>query len=395
MPPARPRRRAEPGRIPKVALLIETSNAFARGILTGIEHYVRSEGPWNLYLAEGGRGASPPAWLRRWEGDGVIARIENERIAEELVRLRLPVIDVSAGRLVPEFPAITTDNERIARAAYQHFAERGFRRFACCGVEQYPWSVARSTFFDQAVRDAGQQCAHYDAAKFRTEEGDLETDAIAEWLCSLERPVAVFATYDARGQQVLDACRRATLSVPEEVAVLGVDNDELICLLSPPPLSSVIPDTHRAGWCAADLLARIMAGEKVAPERKLIPPIGVQARQSTDTLAVEDARIAAALRFIRERATLGLHVHDVLAQFPMSRRAFEMRMKALIGRSPHEEILRVQLNRARELLSGSKLTLAEIAERCGFRHTEYFTVAFKREIGVAPSQYRKEHGVPR
>lgn len=390
LPRRRPKRATGP---PKVALLIETSNAFARGLLVGIERYIRSEGPWDIYLTEHGRGDCAPEWLPRWEGDGIIARIENEQIAAALRPLRVPVVDLSSFRFLAKTPIVTTDNEKIAQVAFQHFSERGFRQFAFCGVERFAWSQARREHFERCVRESGGAFAVYRETPGCETAGDLETDSIAAWLRRLPTPVAVFAAYDPRGQQVLAACRRAGLSVPEAVAVLGVDNDELICALSPPPLSSVIPDTQRAGWCAAVLLAQMMAGGKAAPEPHCIPPLGVATRQSTDTLAVDDPRIAGALRYIREHATEGLRVDAVLTRFPMARRSLELRMKKLIGRSPQEEIRRVQISRARELLSGSTLRLTEIAERCGFRYPEYLTVAFKRETGLSPREYRKQRGV--
>jgi LacI family transcriptional regulator len=375
-----------------VALLVETSNAFARGLLAGIEDYIRAYGPWNVYLTEHGRGDQPPEWLAGWDGNGIIARVENQTIAWALAGMRIPIIDLSSHRLLPHIPTITTDNAAISELAWQHFYERGFRRFAFCGDSRFPWSVARGEHFARLAHEAGCTCEGY-APNARWDSGsDPETDSIARWLGRLPLPTAVFACYDARGQQVLDACRRAGLAVPEQVAVLGVDNDELLCELSPPPLSSVAPNTHRAGWLAAELLAKLMSGANVPSIVQFVQPIGVVTRQSTDTLAVDDPKIAGALRYIRQHACEDIHVDDVLAQFPMARRALEQRMKALVGRTPHEEIRRVQLHRARELLCGSGLTLAEIAERCGFKHTEYLTVAFKRDCGLSPNEYRKANG---
>ncbi|MEA3208923.1 MAG: LacI family transcriptional regulator [Chthoniobacter sp.] len=382
-----PRSRSRP---PKVALLIETSNAYARGLLAGIEDYIRNYGPWNVYLAEHGRGERVPQWLPDWNGDGILARIENQKIAEALAAIRIPVVDVSSYRLLPKVPAVTTDNEGIARMALEHFTERGFRRFAYCGDARFAWSVARGAQFDAMTDGAGFACAHYPQKVRRESNSDLETDAIARWLGSLTRPIAIFACYDARGQQVLDACRRAGFSAPEQVAVLGVDNDELLCELSPPPLSSVKLNTGRTGWLAAELLARQMAGEKLDPEVLRIPPLGVVTRQSTDTLAVDDAQIASALHFIREHACSGTNVEEVARRAGLSRRLLEMRFRAVLGRPPHDEIMRVQLDRVKELLRQTDLSLAEIAERAGFSHVEYLSAIFKKKVGVPPSQYRRQ-----
>ncbi len=394
----RPVRTPAPHRHPeprKVALLVETSNVYARDMLAGIEDYIRAQGPWSVYLAETGRGEAVPPWFAHWEGDGVIARIENEEIAAVLGATGLPVVDVSFPHLLASAPTFTTDNAAIARLAAAHFAERGFENFAYCGRSEFVWSRDRGEAFAGAVRGAGFSCHVFGEALRRAGGVDSETDAIARWLAGLPQPLAVLACYDLRGQQVLDAARRAGLAVPEQVAVLSVDNDELLCALSPPPLSSIILNGRRTGWLGAAALDRLMAGKKVAAGREFIPPLGVATRQSTDTLAVADGQLARALRFIREHACEGIGVTDILDHAPMARRSLETRMRAVIGRTPNEEILRVKLVRARQLLATTDLSLGEVAGRCGFRHSEYFSVVFKREGGVTPGNFRKSHGTRR
>ena len=384
--PARKPRKAAP---PKVALLIETSNAYARGLLRGIEDYILAHGPWNVYLGEQGRGDTPPDWLANWDCDGIIARVENEGIARPLAKLGLPLVDVSAPRLVPNAPTVTPDNAAIARLAVQHFTERGFQNFAYCGEARFAWSAARGEAFSLFIRSSGYDCPMY-ASPVSHANSEEEVDKIGQWLRKLPKPVAVFVSYDAHGQRVLNACRRVGLAVPEQVAVLGVDNDELLCALSPPPLSSIALNTQRAGWEAAAMLAVMMKGHKVAPEIHRIPPLGVVTRLSTDVLAVDDPPLSAALRYIREHACEGIGISDVLHHCPMARRNFELRLKALVGRTPREEITRVQINRVKELLGGTKLSLGEIADRAGFKHVEYMTVVFKRECGQPPSAFRQE-----
>ena len=381
-----------PKRPLKVALLVETSNAYARGLLAGVEDYIRNHGPWSVFLAEHGRGDAPPKWLRGWDGDGILARVENDHIAEVLATAKQPVVDLSSRRLLPKVPAVTTDNEAIASLAIQHFIERGYKQLAFCGDDRFGWSEDRQRHFLRQAKEHKLPCRTYEASAKDQSDSDAQTEAIAAWLKQLPRPIGIFACYDARGQQVLDACRRAGLSVPEEVAVLGVDNDELLCALSPPPLSSVMPNPKRAGWTAAALLDKLMRGEPVSPEIVYIEPMGVAARQSSDTLAVDDPQIAQALRFIREHACDGIGVGDVLKSCPMGRRSLEHRMKAIINRSPHEEIFRVRMNVAKELLSGTKLKISEVAERCGFLNVEYLSGAFRRATQMSPSEYRKNYG---
>jgi LacI family transcriptional regulator len=201
------------------------------------------------------------------------------------------------------------------------------------------------------------------------------------------------AAYDYRGQQVLDACLRLAIAVPDEVAVIGVDNDELLCELSHPPMSSVIPNTHRTGYEAADLLDRMMNGHRAPSETYLIAPLGITTRQSTDVLAIEDRNVARAVAYIRSHACKRIAVDDVLRAVPQARRLLERRFKKLLGRTPHEEILRVQLDRVKALLAQTDLPLSEIAERCGFTHVEYLSVVFRKKAGLPPSQYRAKHRV--
>jgi LacI family transcriptional regulator len=369
-------------------LLIETSNAYARGLLGGVKDYIRTHHPWNVHLSEHSRGDRPPKWLADWDGDGVLARVENKQIARALAELRVPVVDLSSHRYLPTSPVVTTDNAAIAQLAFEHFRERGFRRFAYCGVDRFAWSVARGGFFDELVRAAGFSCEHYSAPPDFAPDSDGETDAIVQWLCKLPQPIAVFACYDARGQQILDACQRAGLPVPDRIAVLGADNDDLLCEFSPPPLSSIVLDTHRTGWEAADLLSRLMRGAHPAVEVHRISPLGICTRRSTDMHAVDDPQIARALHIIREYACTGLTVGELLKKCPMSRRVLEQRMKELLGHSPHEEITRLQIRRVKDLLVATELTLEEIADRSGFRNAQYLSVAFKREVGLPPSTFR-------
>jgi LacI family transcriptional regulator len=217
-----------------------------------------------------------------------------------------------------------------------------------------------------------------------------EENDLARWLRGLPKPVGIMASYDIRGQQVLAACRGAGLAVPDEVAVIGVDNDALLCELASPPLSSVIPNAHRAGYEAAALLDQQMAGKRVAATAHLIAPLGIAARQSTDVLAVDDREVARAVQFIREHACEGINVADVLRAVPLSRRVLEQRFQNLLGRTPREEILQVRLSRVKQLLGETDLPLYLVAERTGFEHVEYLSVVFKRETGRTPSRWRSE-----
>lgn len=377
---------------PAVALLIETSNAYARGLLKGIVAYIREHRPWSIHLPEQGRGASPPAWLAKWPGNGIIARIENEAIARAVVNSGLPVVDVSAARLAPGIAWVETDDRAIAQLAVDHLLERGFQHLAYCGDSAFNWSNWRRDHFVQILERQGRRCHEFDfSGKTPLRESrEGQQRRLAAWLRSLPKPVGVMACYDIRAQQVLDVCREINIAVPDDAAVLGVDNDELLCELSAPPLTSVIPNTLRTGYEAAALLDRLMAGDRVAADPHLIAPLGIEVRQSTDVLAMDDRDVAAAVRFIREHACDGINVADVLKAVPLSRRVLESRFRSHLGRTPHEEILRLKLDRVKQLLAETELSIAAIAERAGFEHSEYLSASFKQHFGLAPSVFRRQ-----
>lgn len=372
----------------RVALLIESSNAYGRGLLHGVVSYVREHRPWSFYVVEQGRGDPPPPWLANWDGDGIIARIENSKIARAIVKSGLPAVDVSAARLVPALPWVETNDISIAKLAAEHLLGRGFKHFGYCGDARFNWSKWRLAHFVDAIQFAGFKCGVYQPREARGEKVEHQIAGIAAWLKKLPRPVGVLACYDIRAQQVLVACRSLGLAVPDEVAIVGVDNDELLCDLCSPPLSSVIPNNHQAGYEAARLLDQMMSGMKVPPKPHLIEPIRVAIRQSSDVLAVHDRDIALAMHYIREHACDGINVSDVLKAVPLSRRVLESRFKKLLDITPHEEILRVQLNRVKQLLTETNLSLFQIAGRTGFEHVEYLSVVFKREVGMPPREFR-------
>lgn len=376
---------------PNVALLIETSNSYSRGVLRGIVDYGRTHQRWSIFLPEQERGGRPPAWLRRWRGDGIIARIENDEIAEALRKLKLPVVDVSAARHLPNIPWVETNDAAIAELAVGHLLDRGFRQLAFCGDPGFNWSNWRRDQFRQLAESEGFEAFVYDSLSRNDPRYSWtrEKRGLTGWLSGLPKPVGVFACYDIQAQKILDVCRQLDIAVPEEVAVIGVDNDRLLCELADPPLSSVICDTRRTGYEAAKLLDRLMRGESVDPEPILVAPLGIETRQSTDVLAINDADIAAALRFIREHAFDGINVADVVRTVRLSRRVLESRFQKILGRTPHAEINRLKLERIKELLSETELPLAEIARRTGFEHDEYMSVFFRKATGIPPGEFRR------
>lgn len=370
----------------RVALLIESSNAYGRGLLAGIHDHKSASTDWITFLQEHGRGAPPLKSMLAWHGEGIVARIENEEIAGVVRKRGLPTIDTSAARLVPEIPYVETDDAAIARVAAAHLREIGLRHFAFCGDARFKWSDNRLRHFAAELASHGCAIDAFVLPPTSPKNAD-EFESLGPWLESLPKPVGVFACYDTLGRRLIDACHARAIAVPEEVAVLGVDDDDLLCRLTTPPLSSVMPDARGAGRLAAELLDQVLDGREVAIEH-LLEPRGVAIRRSTDVLSVDDPIVAAAARFIRENVSKGVKVEDVATAVHVSRRVLEQRFLRSLSRTPHDEILRIQFRLVEDLLLTTELKLASIAARCGFKHPEYMTAAFTKRHGMSPREWR-------
>jgi LacI family transcriptional regulator len=379
-------------RRPHVALIIETSLGSGRDILRGVTRYVREHEPWALYHEPHGLEESVPKWLRRWNGDGIIARIQTRRIARELAASRIPVIDVLG--VVPDlpFPLVHVDNAAIAGMAAEHLLARGFRRFGFFGIEGENWSEQRYAAFCAAVAEVEAPVPIYrlqrDAQGRRSWE--RAENHIARWIAALPKPAGVLVCSDQRGAQFLEACRRAAVSVPDELAVVSVDNDESLCEVCLPPLSSIEPGHQHVGYQAAALLDALLRGGTPPRKPLVVQPLQTITRLSSDVLAVTDASIGMALRLIRDQAAAGVLVDDIARQVGLSRSVLQRRFRALLNRSIHQEILSVRIKHARELLAKTDLSLAAVAARAGFRHQEYLGAVFRARIGKTPAQVRQE-----
>jgi LacI family transcriptional regulator len=375
---------------PHVALLVETSIHYGRQILRGVTRYLRSHQPWSVFLEQRELWTAPPQWLRQWSGDGVICRKTTPELVAVLRKAGIPLVDLSDCDPALSVPRITSDDVAIGRLAADHLLERGFRHFAFAGFIGQVWSIGRRTGFTARLAERGHTADLYESPWTGPEARSWEREQhqIAKWLKSLPRPLGLMACNDQRGQHVLDACQRLNVAVPEEIAVIGVDDDAVLCNLCHPPLSSVVPNPERVGYEAAALLDRLMAGDAAPLDAQRIPPVGVHTRQSSDVLAIDDPAVASALRFIRDRAFQGVSMKDVLRHSAMSRSLLERKFRQYLGHSPQAEIRAIQLKRVKQLLAESDLPLGEIAALAGYAHPEYMSVVFKRETGQTPGQFR-------
>lgn len=374
---------------PHVALLIETSLASGRDILRGIARYVREHESWALYHEPHGLTDRLPRWLSRWKGDGIIARIQTQAMAAAIARSGIPAVDVLGVEPSRAFPLVHVDNGAVARMAAEHLRERGLENFGFFGIEAENWSQERYAAFSAAV--APNPVALYELPRqaLMSRSWDKAEDRLARWVAQLPRPAGVLICSDQRGAHFLEACRRAGVVVPDEVAVIGVDNDEPLCEACDPPLSSVQPGHARVGYEASALLDRLLHGVSIPREPTLLPPQEIVARLSTDTLAVADRALVAALRLIREHGHRGLTVEALTRHVGISRSVLQRRFRAVLKRSIHDEILAARIKQARELLTKTDLPLATVAERAGFTHQEYMGAVFKARLGTTPARLRR------
>jgi LacI family transcriptional regulator len=378
----------------RVALIVETSRAFGRGVIRGVAQYSREHGPWSIYFTPHGLDDPPPGWLQGWRGDGILARIEDQRMAEAVRCTGAPVVELRG--MLPDlgFPHIGVDNLAVVRTAVDHLRHRGLRQFAFLGYPRggYPRMDEREDGFVDTMRELGFPFSVFDHWPRRTRQPNWEQQQsrIADWIAALPKPVGILGCSDDCGLQVLDACRRAAVSVPEQAAVVGVDNDEYLCMLSIPPLSSVDILPQHVGYEAASLLERMMAGGAPSELRIRTQPGEVVVRESSDLLAIQDAEVVAAVKFIRARACQRIKVADVARGVGLSPTALESRLRRAIGRSVYQEIQRVQIDRVRELLAETDLPLKQVAHRCGFKYTQYLSRVFRQATGRTLSEYRKQ-----
>jgi LacI family transcriptional regulator len=381
---------------PKVALLIETARGYGRQMLRGIVRYARLHGPWGFYVTPGDFEQALPK-MQQWGGTGIIARIETPKIAKAILESGLPTIalDLSEKQLEPEHPLsrlseVASDSFRAAEMAAEHLLERGFRHFAFVGVAGRVWSQRREASFCQSVSAAGFDPQVYRPPRAgRDRVWEREQPVLADWLLHLPKPAGVMACNDDRGREVLEACRSSGIRVPEELAVVGVDNDELLCDLADPPLSSVVLNAEGVGYRAAALLDRMMRRRWRKPRRLVAEPLYVVTRRSTDMVAIDDPEVAAALGFIHDHAAEPIGVEDVVHHLAISRRNIEIRFQRIVGRTLHAELQRVRLERARRFLLETDVPVPKIAESVGYRTPSYFIQVFRAEHDMTPAKYRR------
>lgn len=376
----------------RIGLVFSHTLAYCRGVLRGIKWYAEAAPHWTFLPV-----SPEPHSLRTlhaFRPAGVIAHIFSEELARSLARLRAPVVNVCG--VLPEapLPRIGVDDRRCGALAAEHLLACGLRHFGFVGHRDHGYSLRREAGFREGIERAGSRVANYYESRPRPFDpmGRLwaQDRAIQHWVRDLPEPVGIFAPNDIWGVQLTEVCLRAGLQVPEDIAILGVDDDDLLCEFARPSLSSIALPTQRIGYEAAREVDRLLRGAKARSRPLLLPPLGVIARRSTDILAIEEADVAASLRIIRQRAYQPIRVTDLLREVPASRRSLERRFRKVLGRSILDEIRRVHVERASQLLAQTDLPLHRVAERSGFTDAKRFSSVFRRLVGLTPSAYRQQ-----
>jgi LacI family transcriptional regulator len=380
----------------RIAILVDTSTGYSTHLIRGIARFVREEQPgWQLLVQP--RGENERSLMpRHWQTDGVIARITHRALARDLQRRRVPVVNVSISTVAGfDFPQVTVDERLVGQWAAQHLLEQGFRSFGYFGNwGQANYADRCGPVFAECVLARGFQCRFFRPLRAGATNHQPPTAvAVQRWLRDLPKPVGILATDANDAHLIREHCRGGTLRIPEDVAIVSGEDDELLCAISQPALTCIDLGSERVGYEAGELLNKLLANRRSPSSPTLLPPLRIIARQSTDTLAIEDPALAKAVRYIRANAHRPIQVVDVLRQVLLSRRALEQRFRTILGCSPAAEIRRVHLERAKELLITTDAPTSQIAQESGFNYTEVMNQVFRRELRQTPTEYRRSAGM--
>jgi LacI family transcriptional regulator len=373
----------------RIGVVIPAATGYLCDVVRGVAAVVRPHRTWTLRVA-GGINDWIPRMLE-WKPDGVIANVFNQEIAARLRDLGVPVVNFAAGIQPPDFASVYVDGLQVGAMAAEHLLSMNLRSFAFWAGANSEYVLRPGRGFFAALRDHGvPEDRMHTLSPPAYEDWRQRDQAIREWLAALPTPIGLLAGDDAKAYYLSDLTREMGLDIPNEISLIGVGDDPLMCKLTDPPLSSVRIPGRQVGIRAAKVLAIMLEGGRGPVEPIRYGPIGVIERGSTDMLAIDNACIAAAVKHIRNHATEGVTVADVLQRIPMARRTFETQFRNLFGRSPGEEIRRVRLARAQMMLIESDASITEVARKSGFCDGEYFGRVYKKTFGLTPSQYRRQ-----
>ena len=379
----------------RIALIYDARLTYDLKVMTGVAAYLQEGHHYSVFIEENALKDQRLPDLRAWEGDGIVADFDDPAVARLVMQSHLPVVGFGGGYgwyAEGSVPYFYTNNKAIATLAADHLLDRGFKHFAFCGYARSPingWSQEREEVFVKYIKKEAGSCAVFQDSHRLNHDWAGVQRSLGEWLRKLPKPVGVMAANDNRGRQVLEACRAYELAVPNDVAVIGVDNDELLCRLSSPPLSSVEQGARRLGYAAAAFLDRMMQGRKPRQRHLVIDPVSIVTRQSTDVLAIDEPKVAKAMAFIREHAAESIKVPHVVNAVAISRSGLETRFAAALGYTIRTAIRNTQLERARRLVLETDMPLKQVASETGFRSVQHMTTLFVKTFGQTPGKHRR------
>jgi LacI family transcriptional regulator len=373
-------------------LVVGAESHYGRQIVKGILAYCRVHGSWEFHLEADsnlkGMRRSQQA-IRQWKADGIIARVHSLHVERMIKDYGLPVVNISSARNT-DLPTVVADSTAIGKMAARYFLDNRFQNLAFCARTAEVYAQQRCDGFVREATKAGLSCEVFIDSGSNNEEPEWVNNRrkLDPWLLSLKKPVGVMCVHDPRAQEVVAACRRLGLRVPHDVAIVGAGNEESLCLMYVPPLSSVDYQTERIGYEAARLMDRMLHGAKPPSKPVWVPPHAVVVRQSSDMIPIDDAETIAAMRFIREHAHEPVTIKHLLEQVPICRRSLEYRFVRILGRTPKAEFMRLRLQRAQDLLEHTDLPVKAVVTRSGYTSDRVFRSFFCRQTGMTPTQYR-------
>lgn len=380
----------------KIVLLIDFSEEYSKNLLRGITRYAREQGPWIFcrmpaFYRETVGIQGIIKWSKEWGAKGIFAQLYNDPAIQEFNDAGISLVAVDLKERLQGIPNITGGYFETGVMGAEYFLNKGFRNFAFYGFKSIVWSQERAQGFEYRLRKSGFTVDYFENRHAGSRElWYYKPSALSNWLKSLPKPIALMACDDNQGQHITEACKHAGIRIPEEVAVLGVDNDETICNLSDPPLSSIGLNSEKAGYTAAQMMDRLIRVKGTRIQDIIVEPMQVITRQSTDIYAANDQYIAMALKFIHQHIHANIHVADVLKHLPLSRRALEKRFQQITGMPVYKYICNLRIEKFAEKLCETEKNITEIAFESGFTDTKNISRQFKLLKGVTPYEYRKK-----
>jgi LacI family transcriptional regulator len=380
--------------IPRIAILVETFNSWGRGIVQGIANYERAHNPWHFFIDPHSGVEEDVRMPDGWKGEGVIAPIRSRKLAKQLKKLKVPVINVSGVQISGvDFPRVTNDPTAVVRMAVNHlFKDCGLKNIAFCGDPNRKFINFWEKSFRVVMSEYDINPLIYSPSKGITLRSGVaaKQQDHQRWIKELPRPVGILGWDTELSCKLAQACDTIGFKVPDDVAIISMETEDLLGEIVHPPISGITLALEKVGYVAAALLDTMMKKPSLASETILIPPLYVTARQSTSIYAVEDLRLREALGWIRDHACEGATINDLLKQVTVSRRVLERLFKETLHTTPAAEITRYRIKKIKELLVKTNMAIPEVASACGFNYTETMITFFRRNVGLSPLAYRKE-----